>query len=56
LYNKGLFLLGYFGEVNEFASAILENRPLAKGHLDHAWQATRIFEAFFEGPGKVIKL
>ena len=24
LYNKGLFLLGYFGEVNEFARSILE--------------------------------
>ena len=56
LYNKGLFLLGYYGEVNEFARAILEGRPPAKGTLDQAWQATRIFEAFAEGPGKVIPL
>ena len=56
LYNKGLFLLGYYGEVNEFARAILEKRPLAKGTLEQAWQVTRIFEAFAEGPGKVVRL
>lgn len=56
LYNKGLFLLGYYGEVNEFARAILEDRPLAKGTLDQAWQVTRIFEAFAEGAGRSISL
>jgi hypothetical protein len=54
LYNKGIFLLGYWGEVNEFARSILEKRPLARCHLQHAWQVTRLFEAFAEGPGKVI--
>jgi len=29
---------------------------LAKEKLDEAWQVTRIFEAFSEGPGKVISL
>lgn len=56
LYNKGLFLLGYYGEVNEFARSILEGRPPAKGTLDQARQVTRIFEAFAEGPGRVITL
>jgi len=56
LYNKGLFLLGYYNEVNEFACSILEARAPAKGTLDHAWQVTRIFEAFAEGPGKVVTL
>ena len=56
LYNKGLFLLGYYGEVNEFAQAVLAGRPPAKGTLEQAWQATRIFEAFAEGPGKVVRL
>jgi len=56
LYNKGLFLLGYYGEVNEFARAILEDRPPSKGTLEQATQATRIFEAFAEGPGKMIPL
>ena len=54
--NKGLVLLGYYGEVNEFARAILEDRPVIKCGLDHAWQVTRIFEGFVEGPGKRIVL
>ncbi len=56
LYNKGLFLLGYYNEVNEFARCILEKRLLVLGTLTQAWQATRIFEAFAQGPGKVIGL
>lgn len=56
LYNKGLFLLGYYGEVNEFARAILEGRPPTKGTLEQAWQVTRVFEAFGEGPDKTISL
>lgn len=56
LYNKGLFLLGYYNEINEFARSILEERPVRKATLEHAWQATRIFEAFAEGPGRQITL
>jgi predicted dehydrogenase len=56
LYNKGLFLLGYYNEVNEFARAILDGRPVAKGTLEQAWQVTRIFEAFALGPGQTIPL
>ena len=56
LYNKGIFLLGYYGEVNEFARSILEGRKPVKCTLDQALQATRIFEAFAQGPGKVISL
>jgi len=56
LYNKGLFLLGYYGEVREFARSILEDRPPARGTLRQAWQATRIFEAFAAGSGCVIDL
>jgi len=49
LYNKGLFLLGYYNEVNAFARAILEDRAPAKGTLAQARQVTRIFEGFLEG-------
>ena len=56
LYNKGIFLLGYYDEVNEFAKSVLEDRRNNAGTLDDAWNVTRIFEAFKEGPGKVIKL
>ena len=56
LYNKGLFLLGYYGEVNEFARSILDGRAVAKGTLEHAWQVTRIFEAFTQGQGRNVSL
>jgi len=56
LYNKGLFLLGYYNEINEFARSILEHRSPSKGTLEQAWQVTRIFEAFAEGPGRQISL
>jgi predicted dehydrogenase len=56
LYNKGLFLLGYYNEINEFARSILEKRPPAKATLTHAWQVTRLFEAFAQGPGQEIRL
>ena len=56
LYNKGLFLLGYYGEIQEMAEAVLENRVPVNGTLEQAWQVTRIFEAFAEGPEKQIRL
>lgn len=56
LYNNGLFLQGYWGELNEFAAAVLEGRRPSCCGLDHAWQATRIFEAFAEGPDQLIPL
>jgi predicted dehydrogenase len=52
LYNKGLFLLGYYYEVNEFARSILKERSPVKGTLEQAWQVTRVFEAFVEGSGR----
>ena len=56
LYNKGLFLLGYYNEINEFARSILDKRSPSKGTLEQAWQVTRIFEAFADGPGREIAL
>ena len=56
LYNKGLFLLGYHGELDEFARAILDGRPPARGTLADARRVTRIFEGFAEGPGRTIEL
>lgn len=56
LYNKGLFMLGYYSEVEEFARCVLEDRPPENGTLEQARQVTRVFEAFAEGPGRVIRL
>ena len=46
----------YAQHVNDFARAILEGRRLDRGTLDQAWQVTKIFEAFAEGPGRCIDL
>ncbi len=51
LYNKGLFLLGYYGELAEFVRAVQERRRVCKGHLDDAVHITRWFEAMCRGPG-----
>jgi len=56
LYNKGLFLLGYWGSLNEFTASILEDRAPQMATLTHARQATQIFQAFAQGPRKVIRL
>lgn len=56
LYNKGLFLLGYYDEVNEFARAVLDDREVSCGTLEQAWQVTRVLEGFYQGPGKKIGL
>ncbi|MHC4984890.1 MAG: Gfo/Idh/MocA family protein [Planctomycetota bacterium] len=56
LYNKGLFLLGYWHGLNEFTTSILESRPPTMATLQHAHQATQILQAFAQGPGKIIEL
>ena len=54
LYNKGLFLLGYYGEVEEFAQSVIQNKFPEKGNLDDAIVITRIFEGFAQGANKNI--
>jgi predicted dehydrogenase len=56
LYNKGLFLLGYYNEINEFACSIMEERAPSGGTFEQAHQVMCLFEAFAQGPGKVIPL
>ena len=56
LYNKGLFVLGYYNEITEFCASVLEGRQPARANLQDAWRATRIFEAFAEGPDIAIDL
>ncbi|MEX0776716.1 MAG: Tm-1-like ATP-binding domain-containing protein [Phycisphaeraceae bacterium] len=56
LYNKGLMLLGYYNEVNDFAHAALTGTPPTRGTLRHAAEATAVFEAFAKGPRKMIDI
>jgi predicted dehydrogenase len=56
LYNKGLFLLGYYAELREFCDAILEGRQPRHGTLAETRIITAIFGAFAKGPGRRITL
>jgi predicted dehydrogenase len=56
LYSKGLFMLGYYDELLEFARSILEGRQPTRGTLAQCWQITHMFERFADGPGKMIEL
>lgn len=55
-YNKGLMLLGYFDEVNDFARAVQTGEPPHRGTLQHAAQVTAVFEAFAKGPRQMIDI
>ena len=56
LYNKALFILGYYNEINDFCNAALNGGTISNGTLEQAWQITHIFEKFAEGPRKEISL
>lgn len=56
LHNKGLFLLGYFGELEHFVACALCDQPVTRGDLAMGIAATRVFEAFAEGPNRRIPL
>lgn len=48
LYNKGLFLLGYYGEVRYFADCVRTGAPPAKCGLEDTLEITKVFEAFMQ--------
>lgn len=54
LYNKGLFLLGYYGEVKYFVECVRNNTPPAKCGLEDALEITRVFEAFLQPAGETV--
>ena len=56
LHNKGLFLLGYFGEVDAFVRAVRENRRPQKCRLADAREVMKLYEAFLKPEGAVVEL
>ncbi len=56
LYNKGLFLLGYYGEVAEFVRCVRENTRPAKANLDDAREVMKLYEAFARAEGGTVEL
>lgn len=56
LYNKGLFMLGYYGEVKYFADCVRANTPPAKAGLGDALEITKVYEAFMQPEGQVVRI
>jgi predicted dehydrogenase len=56
LYNKGLFLEGFAGEVSYFAECVLKNKAPKKCGLDYALEVTKLYEALCSPSRQVIKL
>jgi predicted dehydrogenase len=54
LYNKGLFVLGYYGEVKYFADCVRTNTPPAKTGLDDVLEITKVYEAFLRPEGELV--
>ena len=56
LYNKGLCMLGYYGEIASFVDCVRKNRPPAKCGLQDALEITKVYEAFLQPEGRVIEV
>ncbi|MBM4050824.1 MAG: Gfo/Idh/MocA family oxidoreductase [Planctomycetes bacterium] len=56
LCNKGIFLLGYFDEIRYFCDAVLNDKPILVGSIDQAEEGIRIYQAFKEGPDKLVSI
>lgn len=56
LYNSGLFLLGYWGEIHHFAECVLERRRPERAGLEAARDVLRLYEAFANPPGVWVSL
>jgi predicted dehydrogenase len=56
LYNKGLFMLGYYGEVAYFVERVRLNQPPEKCGLADALEVTKLYEAFLQPEGREIEV
>jgi predicted dehydrogenase len=54
LYNKGLFLLGYYGEVRYFADCVRSNTKPTKCGLEDALEITKVFEALQQPDRQIV--
>jgi predicted dehydrogenase len=56
LYNKGLFLLGYYGEVAAFVECVQANRRPDVANLDDAREVMKVYEGFLGREGETVTL
>lgn len=54
LYNKGIFLLGYAGEITYFTSRLLEGKGPEIGTLNDALELLKIYEAYRKGDEEIV--
>lgn len=56
LYNKNIFLLGYAPEMRYFCQCVLDNTPPQVGNLADALEMLRIYEAYCQPDGQVVRI
>ena len=56
LYNKGLFTLGYYGEVAHFVECVRTHTAPSKCGLADALEITKVYEAFLQPEGREIQV
>jgi len=56
LYNKGLFLEGYYQEIKNFVDCTINNQTPSIANLDHALKVMQLYESFSNEPNKLAKL
>lgn len=56
LYNKNLFTLGYYGEVQYFAELCLAGKKPEKAGLEMALEQLKLYEAILKAEGEIIML
>lgn len=56
LYNKGIFLLGYYNEIYYFCDAVLNNKEIEIGGIDDVEEGIKIYQAFKQGSNRLIKI
>lgn len=56
LYNKGIFLLGYFNEVKEFIESVHDKREPKNAGLKDALSVMQLYDSFAGEEGKIIRI
>lgn len=56
LYNKNIFLLGYAPEIRYFCQCVLDNTPPQIGSLEDALEMLRVYEAYCQPEGQVVRI
>ena len=54
LYNKNLFVLGYYGEITDFAECCLDGSPPEKAGTEMALELLKLYEAVLQGESSQI--